>query len=80
MQTHHFQLFRESHHEELRKIIEVWRPYLTNDEPTMDSLALNSFQFDFSEIRPVNIYMDLARLISHDALGTPMSVLAAYMF
>ena len=73
-------LFRESHHDELRKIIEVWRPYLTNDEPTMDSLVLNSFQFDFSEIRPVNIYMDLARLISHDALTTPMSVLAAYMF
>ena len=55
-------LFRESHHEELRQIIESWRPYLSGDDPNMDALALNSFQFDFGQTRPVCIYMDLARL------------------
>lgn len=47
---------------------------------TEDELILTSFQFDFEQIRPVNIYMDLAHLINHDALRVPMSVLAAYMF
>lgn len=73
-------LFRESHHEELRQIIDSWRPFLSGDDPNMDALALNSFQFDFGQTRPVCIYMDLARLINHDALATPISVLAAYLF
>ena len=73
-------LFRESHHEELRQIIDSWRQYLIGDDPIIDALAVNNFQFDFEQTRPVCIYMDLARLISHDALSEPMSVLAAYLF
>ena len=73
-------LFRENHHEELRKIIDSWRPNLINDDPNIDALTVNNFQFDFEQIRPVCIYMDLARLINHDALSEPMSVLAAYLF
>jgi hypothetical protein len=73
-------LFRENHHEALRKVIESWRPYLTEDVLAKDELELTSFQFDFTKIRPVNIYMDLAHLINHDALCVPMSVLAVYMF
>ena len=73
-------LFRESHHEELRQIIESWRPFLVEDDPNMDALALNSFHFDFDQTRPVCIYMDFARLINHDALASPISVLAAYLF
>lgn len=73
-------LFRENHHEELRKVIESWRPYMAEDELAKDELELTSFQFDFTKIRPVNIYMDLAHLINHDALCVPMSVLAVYMF
>ena len=73
-------LFRESHHEELRQIIESWRPFLIEDDPNIDALALNSFHFDFEQTRPVCIYMDFARLINHDALVPPISVLAAYLF
>ena len=73
-------LFRESHHEELRQIIESWRPFLVEDDPNMDALALNSFHFDFDQTRPVCIYMDFAHLINHDALASPISVLAAYLF
>ena len=73
-------LFRESHHEELRKIIDSWRPFLIDDAPDKDALRFNRFQFDFEQTRPVCIYMDLARLINHDALSSPVSVLAAYLF
>ena len=73
-------LFRENHHEELRKIIESWRPYLIGDDASIDVMSIYDFQFDLTAIRPVSIYMDLTHLINHDALRPPMSVLAAYMF
>ena len=73
-------LFRKNHHEELRMIIESWRPYLLTGDSDEDVLYFNDFQFDLTTIRPVNIYMDLTRLINHDALCFPMSILAAYMF
>ena len=73
-------LYRESHHGELRQIIDSWRPYLINDNIGIDALALSNFQFDFEQTRPVCIYMDLARLINHDGLSSSMSVLAAYLF
>ena len=73
-------LFRESHHEELGKVIDSWRPFLIDDAPDKEALRLNRFQFDFEQTRPVCIYMDLARLINHDALSSPVSVLAAYLF
>ena len=73
-------LFRESHHEEVKKRIEMWRPYLTNASAMVDALNIAEFQFDFTAIRPVNIYMDLAHLVNHDALRPPMSVLAGYMY
>ena len=73
-------LFRESSHEELKERVTSWRPRLKEEELAEDELAFTSFQFDFTKIRPVNIYMDLAHLINHDALCVPMSVLAAYMF
>jgi len=73
-------LFRESHHKELRQIIDSWRPYLTDADPDADALQFSTFQFDLSQIRPATVYLDFAHLINHDALQSPMSVLAAYMF
>ena len=73
-------LFREGHHEELRKRIELWRPYLIGVDASVNALNLTDFQFDFTAIRPVSIYMNLAHLVNLDALRPPMSVLAAYMF
>ena len=73
-------LFRESSHEELKERMKSWRPHLPKDNLADDELALTSFQFNFTRIRPVNIYMDLAHLINHDALCVPISILAAYMF
>ena len=73
-------LFRENHHEELRKVIESWRPYMVHDLTDMDALQLYHFEFNLAVIRPVSIYMDLVHLVNHDALRPPMSILAAYMF
>lgn len=73
-------LFRESHHKELRQVIDSWRPFLTDADPDADALQFSTFQFDLSQIRPATVYLDFAHLINHDALQSPMSVLAAYMF
>ena len=73
-------LFRKNHYEELRKVIDSWHSYLINDDQNMDALAMTCFEFDMTAIRPVSIYIDLAHLVNHGALRSPMSVLAAYMF
>ena len=73
-------LFRESQHEELRQIIESWRPFLIEADTEGDALQLCTFHFDLARIRPATVYLDFAHLINHEALQSPMSVLAAYMF
>ena len=71
-------LFRENHHEELRKAIESWQPFLIGE--TEDVMKLNEFKFDLSRIQPSTVYLDLAQLINQGGLLCSMSVLAAYMF
>ena len=71
-------LFRENHHEELRKAIESWQPFLIGE--TEDVMKLNEFKFDLSRIQPSTVYLDLAQLINQGGLRCSMSVLAAYMF
>ena len=71
-------LFRENHHEELRKAIESWQPFLIGE--TEDVMKLNEFIFDLSRIQPATVYLDLAQLINQGGLRCSMSVLAAYMF
>ena len=73
-------LFREEYHEELRNIIDSWRPHLKDVDPDVDALSLNTFHFDLDQIQPSTVYLDFARLISQGALMAPMSSLAAYMF
>ena len=74
-------LFRENHHEELRKIIESWRPYLIDDDPCTDALALTRFEFDFDKIIATHIYIDIGRLLYNHALKDDnMNLLAKYLF
>ena len=72
-------LFRENHHEELRKIIESWRPYLIDDDPTTDALALTRFEFDKDRIYSNKVYRDLCGLDIAGALKVPLSQLARYL-
>ncbi len=71
-------LFWKSHHEELKKVLETWRPYLKGEAE--DVMGLNTFLFDLSQIRPSIIYLDLAHLINHGGLQSSVSALATYMF
>ena len=74
-------LFRENHHEELRKIINSWRPYLIGDDPSIDALALAHFEFDFDKVIATHIYIDLGRLLYVHALKDDnMSQLAKYLY
>ena len=74
-------LFRENHHEELRKIIDSWRPYLIGDDPTIDALAMTRFEFDFDKVIATHIYIDLGRLLHDHALKDDnMSLLAKYLY
>ena len=74
-------LFRENHHEELRKVIDSWRPYFIGDDPSIDALALAHFEFDFDKIIATHIYIDLGRLLYVHALKDDnMSQLAKYLY
>ena len=72
-------LFREGHHEELRKIIDSWRPYLTNDDATIDALQLSHFEFDKDRIYSNKVYRDLCGLDALGALQVSLSQLSRYL-
>ena len=72
-------LFRENHHEELRTVIESWRPYLVGGDSGIDALEICHLGFDFTRIKLGRVYRDLARVICHDGLILPMTVLARYL-
>ena len=74
-------LFRENHHEELRKVIESWRPYLIGDAPATDALAITHFEFDFCKILAMGVYIDLGHLLcKHPLVDDNMRTLADYLF
>ena len=74
-------LFLESHHGELRQIIESWRPYLINDDPAIDALSMSRLEFDFDKVIATHIYIDIGRLLHDHALKDDnMSLLAKYLF
>ena len=43
-------LFRDNFHDELSKVIELWRPYLIDDDASVDALAMAHFEFDRKRI------------------------------
>ena len=72
-------LFRKSHHEELRKRIDSWRPYLIDDDPDIDTVAISNFQFDKDQIYSNKVYRDLCELDALGALQVSLSQLARYL-
>ena len=74
-------LFRDNFHGELRKVIESWRPYLIDDDASVDAMEMHSFHFDFSKVIATSIYIDLGRLLHAHALKDDnMSSLASYLY
>jgi len=72
-------LFRDNHHEELKKVIDSWRPYLVDDDAAIDALALNRFEFDKDRIYANRVYRDLCGLDARGALHVSLSQLARYL-
>ena len=72
-------LFRMEYHEELAAVIESWRPFLIDDDPTVDELKLNYFKFDRQRLRAKDVYLDLLALVDKNALNTPIGLLAQYL-
>lgn len=72
-------LFRENHHEELKTIIESWRPYLIGDDATVDALAMTHFEFDKKRIYSNRVYYDLLDMDALGALQVSLSQLACYL-
>ena len=72
-------LFRKSHHDELRKRIDSWRPYLIGDQIETDALSLTHFIFDRDQIYSNKVYRDLCELDALGGLQVSMSQLARYL-
>lgn len=72
------ELFRENHHNELKEVIESWRKYLIDDDPSIDALKLSHFEFDKKRIRSKNIYASLLPLEHPWIMRTSLRQLAYY--
>lgn len=72
-------LFRENHHEELREVIESWRPCLIGDDSCIDVLDITRFEFDKDRIYSNRVYYDLLDLENIGAMQVSMSNLARYL-
>ena len=72
-------LFRDNFHGELRKVIESWRPYLIDDDASVDALAMTRFEFDRKRIYSNRVYYDLLDLDDSGALLVSLSQLSNYL-
>ena len=72
-------LFRDNFRGELRKVIESWRPYLVDDDASVDALAMAHFEFDRNRIYSNKVYRDLCELDGLGALQVSLSQLARYL-
>ena len=72
-------LFRENFHEELRTVIESWRPYMIGDDLGIDALAISRFEFDKDRIYSNKVYRDLCELDALGALQVSLSQQARYL-
>ena len=72
-------LFRDNFRGELRKVIESWRPYLIDDDASVDALAMAHFEFDRKRIYSNRVYYDLLDLDDSGALLVSLSQLSNYL-
>ena len=72
-------LFRENHHEKLRKVIDSWRPYLIGGDASVNALAMTRFEFNKERIYSNKVYRDLCELDTLGALQVSLSQLARYL-
>ena len=73
-------LFRRTFHDDLRQVIDSWRPALVGCPPDVDALSLTSFCFDRRQLHAKRVYMDLIGLMERGALRPSLRSLADYLF
>ena len=73
-------LFYRTVHEDLRQVIDSWRPFLVDCPSDVDALALTHFCFDRRRINARQVYMVFADLMERGALRPSMRTLADYLF
>lgn len=73
-------LFRRTFHDELRQVIDSWRPVLIDSQRDVDALDMCRFYFDHQRITSKQVYMQLIELMEHGALRPSMRTLADYLF
>ena len=73
-------LFRRTFYEDLRQVIDFWRPFLTDNDPSVDALQISQFHFNKKLITARQVYIDLISLKERGALRPSMKTLADYLF
>ena len=73
-------LFRRSFYEDLRQVIDSWRPFLIDNDPLVDPLQISQFHFNKKRITARQVYIDLISLKECGALRPSMKTLADYLF
>ena len=73
-------LFRRTFYEDLRQVIDSWRPFLTDNDPSVDALQISQFHFNKKLITARQVYIDLISLKERGALRPSMKTLADYLF
>ena len=73
-------LFRRTFYEDLRQVINSWRPFLIDNDPSVDALQISQFHFNKKRITARQVYIDLISLKERGALRPSMKMLADYLF
>lgn len=73
-------LFRRTFHDDLRQVINSWRPFLQDCPPDVDALDMSRFILDHRRISSRGVYAQLIALMNRGALRPPMRTLADYLF
>lgn len=55
-------LFDKRYHDQVKEVVDKWRPGLINDDPSIETLELSSFEFDRSKIYFYSVIMDIMQL------------------
>lgn len=72
-------LFRVHVYDKLETVINAWRPFLVNNDPTVAALQMTHFQFDHQRFQSKRAYLDLMDVVKMDGLLVSLHALADYL-
>lgn len=63
----------------IETVINAWRPFLVNNDPTVAALQMTHFQFDHQRFQSKRAYLDLMDVVKMDGLLVSLHALADYL-